>query len=714
MRSRLTLLLLLMLSGASALSAAHAAGAPRRLIARIDVTHTARPVSRYEYGMFIENLGQLVYRSLWSEMLDDRKFYFPIHPRRAMRPAKPVSGFARVFVLRKWRPVGPSGAVTMDRRHPFVGAHSPRVALAGDTPRGIRQSGIALVAGKRYTGYIYLRATPGAQVRVTLRWGAGAAARRSVSVGPLGARYHRFAFSFTAAAASTHAEFEVTGTGSGSYHIGTVSLMPADNIEGFRRDTIDLLRQLHSGFWRLPGGNFVSDFNWYASIGNRDRRAPYLDHAWNAVQSNDVGLDEFMTLCRLLGVAPYVTVNAGFGDAHSAAAEVRYLNGPVTTRLGALRARNGHPLPYDVKFWNIGNEPYGPWELGHTSLEDYIWKNNEFARAMRRADPSIVLLASGAMPDEMTIEGIARKLGYKSDQIGLCSAADWTCAYLKHAWGYFNGITEHWYARAGMRFDLARVRTGVRIDHMEPGYVPAHETVLQWVRAPSDRVRLKAEEWHAYERRFPAMQRKGIFMSMDEYAYTGAAADLKLALAYAMVFNEMLRHTDFLRMAAFTMGVATIDYTRTAAVLNSTGELFKLYRDHFGPGLLPVPVGGNSPQPRPHQQLVAGIRPQSAGSPTYPLDVEAALSPHRTHLVVAVVNATDTVQPLMLRVHGARLAAGGRCWEMTGPRLSVANRVGHRPEVHVRAHGVDGAPGALRVPPISIDIYRLRLKRVAR
>ena len=689
-------------------AAANAPSAARPILAQIEITHPARAVSRYEYGMFIENLGQLVYRSLWAQMLDDRKFFAPIRPAHA-GPVQPATGFARVFVLRRWRPIGAPAAVTMDPHRPFVGAHSPRIALAGDAVRGIRQHGLAVLAGKRYTGYIELRGSPAAHVQVRLRWGAGLHAASSVRIGALARHYHRYPFAFTAGANSRAASFSVRATGHGSVHIGIVSLMPADNIDGFRRDSITALRQLHSGFWRLPGGNFVSDFNWYASVGARDKRAPYLDHAWNSVQSNDVGLDEFMTLCHLLHVAPYVTVNAGFGDAHSAAAEVRYLNAPTSTRLGALRARNGHPRPYHVKFWNIGNEPYGPWELGHTSLQDYVWKNNEFARAMRRADPHIVLLASGAMPDEMTIEGIARQLGHRSDQIALCSNGDWTCAYLKHSWGDFQGITEHWYARAGMRFDLARARAGLRVNHMEPGYVPVHESVQQWVRAPAQRVRLKAEEWQAYERRFPAMRTAGIFMSIDEYAYTGAPANLKLALAYAMVLNEMLRHTDFLRMAAFTMGVSTMDFTRTHAMLNTTGLLFKLYGEHFGAGLLPVPVGGDAPPPPPRQSLVPGIAPHSAGSPTYPLDVEAALTPDHRHLVVAVVNATARTQRLALRLHGGTLNANGRYWEMTGPGLAAANRIGHAPEVQVREHRLTNGSGALRIAPISIDIYRLRL-----
>ena len=110
-----------------------------------------------------------------------------------------------------------------------------------------------------------------------------------------------------------------------------------------------------------------------------------FDYAWNAMQTNDVGMDEFMTLCKLIGVEPYITVNAGFGDAHSAAEEVEYMNGAVNTRLGAMRARNGHPEPYQIKFWDIGNEPYGTWQLGRTDLKYYVLKHNEFAQSDAKA-----------------------------------------------------------------------------------------------------------------------------------------------------------------------------------------------------------------------------------------------------------------------------------------------------------------------------------------
>jgi alpha-N-arabinofuranosidase len=679
---------------------------PRTIGATIDTTKLNKPVSKYEYGMFIEHIGSLVYRSLWSEMLDDRKFYFPISSKESDAATRAPAGRFRMFQLRKWRPVGADAFVVMDKDQPFVGEQNPRIEVGSSTPHGIRQSGLALVKGKRYTGHIILRGTSGARVNVTLSWGEAADDRQTVSFSALPSTFREFPLSFTAKAGTAEGTLEITGTGSGNFHVGTVSLMPADNVQGFRPDPIALLRQLHSGFWRLPGGNFISDFNWYDSVGDRDKRPPVFDHAWNAVQSNDVGMDEFMTLCRLIGVEPYITVNAGFGDAHSAAEEVEYLNGSVNTRLGAMRARNGHPEPYHIKFWNIGNEPYGTWQLGRTDLKYFVLKHNEFARALRKVDPSITILASGAMPDEMTIEGMTRAMHLDNLQAQFGSDADWTGGLLAHCWGYFDGITEHWYSRSGMRFDLEHAKNDTPRPGIETGYVAADETVLEWVRHPSNRVHLKAEEWQEYQRRFPAMIDRKIFLAIDEYAYTGAPQNLKLALAHAMVFNEMIRHTDFLRMSAFTMGVSTLDYNQTAAVLNTTGLLFKLYGDHMGAGVLPVAVSGNSPQPPP-KYPAGGDQPRTnAGSPTYPLDMVAALTADRKYLTLAVVNARESVQPLDLNVTGVRLAGKSTLWQMTAKNLDAANRVGQGPQVEVREIEIGDVPQTLSVAPVSVNIYR--------
>ena len=705
----------LMLAGArgKARAQADAAVPPQPLKVTVDARQTAQPVSPYEYGMFIEHIGQLVYRSLWSEMLDDRKFYFPIQPASSQPAAPSQAGPFRNLQLRKWRPVGPGEAVVMDKDHPFVGEQSPRVQLAASTPHGIRQSGFALVKGERYVGHVWLRATPGAKVKVALIWGEGANDRQTITLPSLSPTYKRMQFTFTAQASVESGAFEITGTGKGDFHIGAVSLMPANNVEGFRPEVIAQLKQLHSGFWRLPGGNFISDFNWYHSVGPRDLRPPDFDFAWNAMQTNDVGMDEFMTFCKLIGVEPYITVNAGFGDAHSAADEVEYMNGAASTPMGAMRARNGHPAPYHVKFWDIGNEPYGPWQLGRTDLKYYLLKHNEFAKAMRAVDPSITLLASGSMPEEVILEGVVANWHIPIDQADLCSGADWTCSFLKNDWGNFDGITEHWYTRAGVRWDRERAEKGIKVGRLEPGYVPDQETVLEWVRRPADRVHLKGEEWQEYEKRFPEMAAKGIFMSNDEYAYTGGQPNLKLALAYAMVFNEMLRQTSFLRMTAFTMGVSTLDLSQTAATLNTNGLLFKLYGEHLGADSIPVALTGNSPQPSPVQHIVGDLPRTSSGSATYPLDMVAALSPDRKFLTLAVVNATSSTQNFDLTVNGVHLNGNATLWIMTGSNLQAANKVGQPPQVTVQEKAIDGVPATLSVQPISVEVYRFPVSPTA-
>ena len=135
--------------------------------------------------------------------------------------------------------------------------------------------------------------------------------------------------------------------------------MPADNLDGLRPDAIAALKSLRSGVYRFPGGNFVSAHEWRYAIGDPDKRPPIYDPVWRALQPNDIGTDEFMTMCKLLGVEPYITVNAGTGDDWSAAELVEYCNGDASTPMGKQRAANGHPEPYHVKFWGIGNEMWG-------------------------------------------------------------------------------------------------------------------------------------------------------------------------------------------------------------------------------------------------------------------------------------------------------------------------------------------------------------------
>ena len=681
---------------------------PDHLSVNIDTQQTAAPVSKYEFGMFIEHIGPIIYRSLWSEMLDDRKFYFPIKPAVA-EPATPRRGggpFGRG--LRKWVPVGPADAVTMDKHEPFVGAQSPRIALDGSAPQGIRQNGIAVVNGKQYTGRIYLRGTPGTHVKVALIWGAGDGSGQTVSLGPLTSAYKEFPLHFTAKSDSKDAAFEITGTGSGDFHVGTVSLMPADNIDGFRPDTIALLRQLHSGMWRLPGGNFLSDWDWHVGIGPKDKRPPTFDHAWNAMQANDVGMDEFMTLCKLIGVDPYVTVNAGLGDANSAAEEVEYMNGPATSYWGAKRAKDGHPEPYHIKYWNIGNEPWGDFQIGYTDLKYYVIKHNEFAAAMLKVDPSITIIGSAKMLEPMALKGEDR--AKYVDNLGPLYGTDidWTGGLLKNCYGTFQGIAQHWYESPGRHFDV-QLAKNLPLDASDAkAWVTYDPTTLQFARYAGDVIRRHAEEWEGYQQRFPKMVPDKIFLSIDEYAYSGGGRrtgpNLKGALAYGMLFNEMMRHTDFLTMSAHTMGTSTLDITPTSSAFNTTGLLFKMY--HAFVGTLPVAVTGNSPQPATDSARYADEPKTSSGSPTYPLDVFAALTPDHKYLEVAVVNATDKEQKFDLTVAGAQLQGQATLSQLTGSSLDASDSVSEPKQVEIKDTSIGNAPKDVTVAPISVNLYR--------
>jgi alpha-N-arabinofuranosidase len=681
---------------------------PGGIVANVDTQQTSQPVSKYVFGMFIEHIGKTMYGPIWAEMLDDRKFYFPITSAEPETAARRQGGSPMRMPLEKWRPVGGDGVVAMDKERPFVGEHSPRIALDASTPHGIRQSGLALVKGKHYTGRIWLRGTPGSTVKVTLVWGEGAAGRETVILPALTAAWVKYPFHFTASADAGDAALEITGTGAGNFHIGAVSLMPADNIDGFRPDTIALIKQIKSGFWRF-GGNYTANYTWYDAIGDPDKRQPDWDFAWNQMQTNDLGPDEFAEFCKLIGVEPYISVNAGLGDAHSAAEEVEYMNGGATTRLGALRAKNGHPEPYRIRFWNIGNEPWGAWEIGRTDLKYFMQKHNEFAREMRKVDPSIVLIASGEMLEDGQVPGELRSkyVGNLGGAYG--SDFDWTGGFLKDCWGNFDGMAEHWYAQPGRRYNVEKAKNLPADKPGDDAFDKIDQTTLEYARYSANIVHSKAEEWHGYQQRFPAILQKKTFLSIDEYAYFGGgfgrAPNLKQALAYAMLFNEMLRHTDSMTMAAHTMGTSTIDFNKTSSTLNALGLVFRLYSNHF-PGTIPVSIAGNSPQPAPQYPPAPDQPKTSSGSPNYPLDVFAALTPDHKFLTVAVVNATDLEQKLDLNVAGAQLSGTSTLWQMTGKSLDSVARLGQAPEVEVKEIPLGSAPHQLTVAPISINIYR--------
>jgi len=627
-------------------------------------------------------------------MLEDRKFYNPVISKP---PEEPPTAPGRRFrpPLRHWMPVGGDDVVTMDTSNPYTGDHTPLVKLSRTEPHGVQQTGLAVRKGKAYTGRIVLAGSPGAVVKVTLAWGSEANDRETVTVGPIGAAYRKFPLRFQATGDSDTAQLEITGTGAGSFHIGAVSLMPADNIEGFRAEVIAALKQLHSGVYRFPGGNFVSSYEWRYGVGaDQDKRPPIYDPVWRAVQPNDVGTDEFLTLCRLLGVDPYITVNAGFGDAWSARELVEYTNGAITTPMGKWRAANGHPKPYNVKFWGIGNEPWGDYQMGAMSLPQFELKHNLFAKEMRTVDPSIKLIAGGAMPDVMEGADQARRINgqYVPDYL---SAADWTGQMLLNCLDNIDMVSEHYYASGTQHTDL-KLQKKVPID--------PPLSFIEWERAPAVQVRAKYEHYQEYLKRIPALRAKPVPIAIDEWAYFGGGPNsYKTVPAYAWAFHEMFRHSDVFQLGAFTFATAMMSETRTDAVLNPTGLLFKMYREHFG--TIPVEVSGDSPQPKPIYPAGGDQPAVNPGSDTYPLDVSAALSEDRKTLTVAVLNPSDSEQHLDLAINGVKLSSQGHLWRMAPPSVDATITVGQEPGVKVEELELTSVPDAVTLPPFSVNIY---------
>jgi alpha-N-arabinofuranosidase len=507
------------------------------------------------------------------------------------------------------------------------------------------------------------------------------------------AAYRKFPLKFLAHADTDDARIEIAGTGSGSFHIGAVSLMPADNVEGFRAEVIAALKQLHSGVYRWPGGNFVSGHEWRNAVGEIDKRPPINDPVWHAVQPNDVGTDEFMTLCRLLGVDAYITVNAGFGDAYSAAQLVEYVNGAATTPMGRWRAANGHPQPYHVKLWGIGNEPWGDWQLGHTSVEQFALKHDLFAKAMRKVDPTITLVAGGAMPDAMAGSKQAKRI---NGQIvpDYLSVADWSGYMLAHCLDNIDALSEHYYSSSNQRLDL---KTGEKVS-------TGPQPLVEWMRAPATQVRVKYEHYQEYLKRIPGLREKRVPVFIDEWAYMGAPfGSYKTVPAYAWAFHEMFRHSDLYTLGAFTFATSMMVQDRTQAVLSPTGLLFKMYAEHFGS--IPVEVSGDSPQPKPTYPAGGDQPAVNPGSDTFPLDVSAAFSDDRKTLTFAVLNPSDSAQPLKLSINGVKLASEGHLWRMAPPSVDAAIALGQKPGVEVEEQGQVTIPDTMAVPPFSVNIY---------
>lgn len=644
------------------------------------------PLSPLLYGGFIEHIGQLINHSLWSEVLDDRKFYYGVI---AMPESKPDTPRAMLSFVQKWVAVGAMSSIQMDSERPYVGKHSPIISVNGQEPIGIAQNELALKASVPYLGRIVVWADSGVKVVVKLTWGNGPEQMVSQKISTT-KNWKTQQFKLNPKVNTQSARIEIVATGNGRFGVGAVSLMPADNVQGFRADMVANMKELKCPILRMPGGNFVSAYDWKNTIGDPDLRPPIYDPVWHMAQTNDVGVDELLNFCELIGSQPFWCVNTGFGEPRSGAELVEYTNGSAKTEWGKLRSENGRKDPYQIKYWAIGNEMYGHWQMGHMARDQYTAKHNMFADAMRTVDPNIYIVAPGGFVDEMTTGQGIFIAGQPEVKVG--SERDWAYGMFKDSWGKFDALGTHAYPPQNKRFNLT---TGKLFD--------VQTSLNEWARQPANRVKTMVDAWEEYKKLFPKLNEGKVKVFFDEWAY-GFEDSLKSALAIALTFHEFFRHTDFIAMAGFTMATAWIDFDRTTSTISAKGRIFKLYQQNFGN--IPVAVEGNTPPPLP-QYPAGGDQPKiNTGSATWPLDVSASLTADGNSLVVAVVNATEQEQPLVLDVQGFVQASTGRCWKFTGMGVDAKNAVSKPPQVFVNESIFDAKTKQFKIAALSVEMYR--------
>lgn len=350
------------------------------------------------FGNFIELLDDVV-PGMWAEMLNDRSF----------EGVTKLSGWcyydgAPDICDRPWDTNSTWDYGTNDA---FNGKRCARLTAAHKQSASLSQSGLAVKKGMDYlfTGYFRAEDFKG-NVTVRLKtllpdgtWMTlGTAKLKSIS-----SDWKKYSARMTSKGETDRVIFEMLAEGQGKVCVDKLSLMPADNLQGWRRDVVDVIRDVQPSLVRFGGS--VCDpggYRWKNGIGDRDHRVPFPNVVWGRLDPNDVGIDEFCQFCELTGVEPLICLS--FSDGPENAADlVEYCNGDAHSVWGAKRAANGHPAPYHVKYWQVGNEISG-------DDDNYVKQFPRFAALMKKNDASIMLLSS--FPSQKLLDRVGTDIDF--------------------------------------------------------------------------------------------------------------------------------------------------------------------------------------------------------------------------------------------------------------------------------------------------------------
>jgi len=447
---------------------------------------------------------------------------------------------------------------------------------------------------------------------------------------------------------------------------------PLSDQDGYRKDVLEAVKRLNVSILRWPGGNFASGYDWKDGLGPRNERPARPELAWGGVESNRFGTDEFLRYCERVGTEPYICINAGLGTIDDARHWVEYCNESRHTYWADQRRKNGREAPYKVKYWALGNEIDGPWQLGHKTAEEYAKFALEAAKAMRLVDRDIKLVACGSS-------------NYGADWIA------WNRTVLNTLRNTVDYIALHTYIN-NRDNDLEKfLAWSQTIDH----YIEVTAGLIKQAQSgqPQPRpVYIAYDEWNVWYR---TGGRQGL-----EEVY-----NFEDALAMGMFFNSFFRHADVVKMANLAQMVNVI-----APIMTNQQGLF------LQPIYFPIVEYGKQ---RGNTSLNVWV-----SAPTYKvgnrtplayLDVSATYKPDERMVYLNVLNRSKD-QDLSTRVDNqeGRLAGEVGVWEMNHPDLKATHTFGDdqkvRPATRTLSAAVENNGFSYTFPAHSLTILRLRLK----
>jgi alpha-L-arabinofuranosidase len=346
---------------------------------------------------------------------------------------------------------------------------------------------------------------------------------------------------------------------------------PLSDESGFRKDVLKAASDLNVTLLRWPGGNFSSNYHWRDGIGPRDKRPPRLEMAWGTVETNRFGTHEFLDYCEKLKTEPYICVNLGTGSWTDAQQWVEYVNSSADTETTRLRKQNGRANPWKVKYWGLGNEMDGPWQMGHRSAEDYGKFALEAAKLMKWTDPSIKLIAAGSSNFAQGVNWI-----------------HWNRTVLEHLKSHTDYIALHTYVGNRENDYYEFLASSVNIDNRTKTTEGVIDAVLS--DQPANRkIHIAWDEYNVWYRARGNSQRGRRIL---EEVY-----NLEDALVIATILNSFINHAHIVKMANMAQLVnviapifsnetgiylQTIFYPLQLIAANARGKALELYKQSPG------------------------------------------------------------------------------------------------------------------------------------